>query len=154
MEVEADDVAAEILKRVHGTGARRVVIDGLVHIEDSLMRHAERAREFLMALILRLRQARATTIFIKEVSKVAGPELDFSDSPISILSENVIFMRHVIVSGRMHRLMSILKMHDSASDPNVREFEITSEGLRVLRPLQSADGVLADGTQVQPGASL
>jgi circadian clock protein KaiC len=54
----------------------------------------------------------------------------------------------------MHRLMSILKMHDSASDPNVREFEITSEGLRVLRPLQSADGVLADRTPVQPGESL
>jgi circadian clock protein KaiC len=154
MEVEADDVAAEILRCVQATGARRVVIDGLVHVEDSLMRHAERAREFLMALILQLREAGATTIFVKEVSKVTGPELDFSDSPISILSENVIFMRHVVVRGRMHRLMSILKMHDSASDPNVREFEITSEGLCVLQPPQSLDGVLPDTSYVQAGGAL
>lgn len=142
MEAEADDLAAEILRAVERHQARRLVVDGLANLEESLIGHTERARTFLQALILRLRAAHTTSIFIKEMSTVTGPELDFSDSPVSILAENVIFLRHLELRGRLHRMISILKMHDSESDPNLREFVISRDGLRVLEPIHSAEGLL------------
>jgi circadian clock protein KaiC len=144
IEMEADDLAAQILRMVeaHGTPPRRLVIDGLTAFEESLLVHKERARTFLSALIMRLRDLGCTTVFIKEVATITGPELDFSDSPISILAENVIFLRHLELRGRLHRIISILKMHDSESDPNLREFVIGNDGLRVVDPIHSAEGLL------------
>ena len=106
------------------------------------MRHAERAREFLMALIVQLREAGATTIFVKEVSKVTGPELDFSDTPISVTAENLLLLRHIELRGRLHRVLSILKMRDSSYDSHFRQFEIDERGIRVLGPLDFAEGLL------------
>ena len=44
--------------------------------------------------------------------------------------------------GRIHRVMSILKMRDSKYDADLREFEISDEGIRVLAPMRSAEGLL------------
>ena len=156
LEAEADDLAVRILQWVSEVKAKRLVIDGLAHLEQSLACYGERSRPFLLSLIARLREAEVTTLFVKEVNKIAGPELDFSDLPISILAENLILLRHVELHGRLHRILSILKMHDSASDPNLREFEITAEGLRVLEPVQTAEGLLTGiarpvGTEAREG---
>src|SRR6267154_1682797 len=97
---------------------------------------------FLAALSVRLRRAGVTTVFTKEVPKVAGTELDFSDTPIAILGENLILLRYVELRGRIHRILSVLKMRDSGYESDLREFEITDRGIRVLGPLRSVHGLL------------
>jgi circadian clock protein KaiC len=139
IEAEADHLAEYLLRRVEQLGARRLVLDGLSLLEDTLSRHGERTRPFLMALTARLREAGVTTVFVKQVPKVAGPELDFSDSAISILAENVLLLRHLELRGRLRRTLSALKMHDSDYDQNLREFELGSTGLRVLDPIASIE---------------
>lgn len=141
VNVEADELIAEILRQVERNGLKRVVIDGLVDVEDTVLEHA-RVKPLLTALIVRLRDAGVTSVFVKEVPKIAGPELDFSDTPISVTAENMIFARHVEMRGRMHRILSVLKMRESGYDPYVREFEINPQGIRVLQPVQSAVGLL------------
>ena len=44
--------------------------------------------------------------------------------------------------GRIHRILSVLKMRDSSYANDLREFEITDHGIRVLAPLRSAKGLL------------
>ena len=73
---------------------------------------------------------------------VSGSELDFSDTPIAILGENLLLLRYVELQGRIHRILSVLKMRDSTYDNDLREFEITDEGIRVLAPLRSVKGLL------------
>jgi circadian clock protein KaiC len=83
-----------------------------------------------------------TSLFSHKISKLIGPELDFSDSALANVAENLLFLRHVELRGRLHRVLSILNLRNSRYDPSLREFEIRNEGLRVLKPLHSAEGLL------------
>jgi circadian clock protein KaiC len=141
MEAEADLVVDRILTSITRLGAKRVVIDGLTSLEEAID-DPERRRNFLAALALRLRQEGVTSLFTREVPKIAGTELDFSDAPIAILGENLLLLRYVELRGRIHRILSVLKMRDSKYDNELREFEIADSGMKVLSPLRSAEGLL------------
>ncbi|QSQ27382.1 AAA family ATPase [Pyxidicoccus parkwayensis] len=140
-EAEADLIVDQVLKEVSRLGAKRVVIDGLTSLEEAI-EDRERRRTFLAALALRLRVAGVTSLFTREVPKVAGTELDFSDAPIAILGENLLLLRYVELRGRIHRILSVLKMRDSKYDNDLREFEIGDTGMRVHSPMRSAEGLL------------
>jgi circadian clock protein KaiC len=140
-EREADILVDQVLADVRRLEARRLVIDGLGALEMSIF-DADRRHAFLAALSVRLRLAGVTTIFTKEVAKIAGTELDFSDTPIAILGENLILLRYVELGGRIHRIVSVLKMRDSNYESDLREFEITDQGVRILAPLRSDGGLL------------
>ena len=140
-ELEADIIVDHVLAEIARMGARRLVIDGLGALELSIA-EADRRRDFLAALSVRLRLAGVTTVFTKEVAKIAGTELDFSDTPIAILAENLLLLRYVELRGRIHRILSVLKMRDSRYETDLREFEITDQGIRVLAPLRSVKGLL------------
>ena len=141
LDVEADDLIEKILDRVQRTGFKRVVVDGLGELEDSIFDSA-RTRALLTALIVELRNRNVTALFIKEMAKIAGPEVDLSDTPISVTAENLILARYVEMAGKLHRVISVLKMRESGYDPYLREFEVGERGVRVLEPFQSAEGVL------------
>ncbi|MFY2558171.1 RAD55 family ATPase [Corallococcus terminator] len=140
-EVEADVLIRRIIQRIEERGVKRLVLDGLAELEHSIMESGRR-RAFLSSLALRLRQLGVTSLFTREVSKVVGTELDFSDSPVAILAENILLLRFVELHGRLHRILSILKMRDSKYDSTLREFEVADSGLRVLAPMRSSQGLL------------
>jgi circadian clock protein KaiC len=141
MEVEADVLVHRILREVERQGIKRLVIDGLTDLELAISEPGRR-RTFLAAFSTHLRAMGVTSLFTKEVSKIAGTELDFSDTPIAILGENLMLLRYVELRGHIHRVLSILKMRDSKYDGNLREFQITDAGVRVLAPMRSAEGLL------------
>ena len=152
VEIEADDLIDGVLAELARLGAKRLVIDGLGTLELSVV-DADRREMFFAALSSRLRVAGLTTLFTKEVAQVAGGELDFSTTPIAILGENLLLLRFVELRGRIHRILSVLKMRDSKYQSDVREFEIADRGIRVLAPLRSAQGLLT-GQAVPFGSTL
>ncbi len=140
-EADADELASDILEKVARAGCGRVVVDGLVELEQALPT-PERARPYFAAFVSRLRAAGATAIFTKQISKIVGPELDFSDTPVAAIAENLLLLRHVELRGQLKRVLSILNLRDSGFDGGLREFTISEAGFRVLDPVQSAEGVL------------
>ena len=151
-EMEADSLVDRILAVIARLGARRLVIDGLGALELSVA-DVDRRDIFFGALSTRLRLGGVTTLFTKEVTKIAGTELDFSSTPIAILGENLLLLRFVELRGRIHRILSVLKMRDSKYQSDLREFEITDQGIRVLAPLRSAQGLLT-GQAVPLGSAI
>jgi circadian clock protein KaiC len=139
--LEADDLIGDLLERVKATGARRVVIDGIGDLDASVLER-ERLRPVLSSLLVQLRRKAVTAIFVKEVTKFAGPDLDFGDTPILITAENLLFLRHIEWQGRLHRIVSVLKMRESGFDPCVRRFEITDRGIVLQEPVAMAEGQL------------
>ena len=157
LEWEADTMVERILEAVRQKKASRLVLDSIIGLEQTIL-EKERAASFLNALVVELRTLGVTTVMTKEVSKLIGPELDFSDTPITVAIENFLFLRFVELRGRLHRVLSVLKMRDSEYDGDVREFTITPSGLKVLAPVSSAEGLLtgqarAVGTSVAPEGS-
>lgn len=154
LEWEADTVVERILATVRARKVKRLVIDSIVGVEQTLVEKT-RTASFLGALVVALRDLDVTTLMTKEVSKIAGPELDFSDTPITVVIENFLFLRFVELRGRLHRIMSVLKMRDSSYDGDVREFTIGESGFEVLARVSAAEGLLtsmarAIGTSVAP----
>jgi circadian clock protein KaiC len=141
IELDGDRLITGILKQIDSIGARRLVIDGVAELERAIGED-ERVRDFLVALLLETRRRSVSILFTKEIAKIAGAELDFSETPTSLIAENLIFLRHVEMNGRLHRILSILKMRASNYETNLREFEITAKGFAVLEPLRTATGLL------------
>jgi circadian clock protein KaiC len=123
------------------TGAKRLLVDDVDVIERAID-SSERAQAFFKALMIQLRGRGVTSLFTRKISKLVGPELDFGDTALAAIAENLFFARYVELRGRLHRVFSILNLRDSVFDPSLREFEVRDVGIRVLEPIQSAEGLL------------
>lgn len=140
-EREADEIMAGLIARVEASGAKRVVIDSLADLITRLT-DPTRTRRFLSQLVAAMRARDATLVLTREIPKLAGPEVDFADTPTSVAAENLVLLRHVELRGKLHRTMAIPKVRAGAHDWHIREFTISRSGLQVLEPIRSAEGLL------------
>ncbi|MFP2962968.1 RAD55 family ATPase [Myxococcus sp. 1LA] len=114
---------------------------------------AARISSFFAALTQELRCTGTTTLFGMETPRLFGPVLDVPmEVGPSAVAENLFFLRHVELEGRLRRLLSIFKMRDTHYDPTLREFVITSQGIEVLPPFSVAVDTLLTGLARHPGA--
>jgi circadian clock protein KaiC len=126
-DVYIDEWVYELLDLVESTGAKRVMIDGL-----SDLRYATpdpvRFREFIYSLTQRLSRRRVSPIMTSEI-----PDLfhvgRLAEYGISHLSDNVILLQYLHAETRLRRTVTVLKSRASAHDPEIREFDITSDGI-------------------------
>jgi circadian clock protein KaiC len=123
----------ELLELVEATGATRVLIDSL-----SDLRYAAtdpvRFREFIYSLTQRLSRKGISPIMTSEV-----PDLfevgRLAEYEISHLSDNVILLQYLRADSRLRRTVTVIKSRASAHDPEIREFEITSDGIVLGDPI-------------------
>lgn len=141
VELNPDIVADQLLTTLDTMETRRLVVDSAIELERAITTSTSQSRtdNYLAALIEALRMRGVTALFTREIRQVVAPELDFADNPISVMAENVLLLRKVEFAGRLHRVLSVIKMRFSAHDfSSLREFTITPpEGIRVLAPSES-----------------
>jgi circadian clock protein KaiC len=136
-----DACGERLLTAVRRRKVRRLFIDGL----GALHRAAEslnREASFLSALMHQLRMEGVTTVSSLEVSDINGPEIKAPIGDLSSLAENVVMLRYVELRGRLHRLISILKVRDSDFDPLLHEFAVTDQGVVIDESPQSANAIM------------
>lgn len=138
VEMDADEMALRIKTEVQSFGIKRLVIDSLGDLL-SVIPDQQRVRNYVFALVETLRAMHVTTIFTREIPKMIGQELDFSDTPASIAAENLLYLRQADLGGRMQRQLSILKMRASGHDTYAREVVISDHGIQVLEPSTASD---------------
>lgn len=140
-EQRLDTLAHRLLTLVRERGVKRVLVDGIDGFAQSAT-DPERLPRVMAALSSALRQEGATVVYTLE-----QPELThFGDCiPLSILSavQNILLTRYVELDSELRRGLLILKVRDSAFERKIREFEITSQGMRIGGVLPS--GVFLPG---------
>ena len=149
VDLDLDRITWEILQTVERVAPRRLVIDSVGELEEATSA-ARPARGYMAALAGWLHNQRITALVVKEIPQVIGPELDFSGTPLAILSENLVLMRWVEFRSEMYRILSILKMRDSAYDASIRQYTITDRGLHVLQQIETAEGLLTGIARITP----
>jgi circadian clock protein KaiC len=137
-ELLLDKLGALILATAREHGVRRVFLDGL----------EERFVYVLGALLHNLRALGATTLFSAEISTIAGPQVSVPLDPASLVTSNVVLLRHVELRSQLYRLISVLKMRQSGHDRAIREFRITDQGLEIADDFASAEAVLTGTAQL------
>jgi circadian clock protein KaiC len=138
VEMNPDEMAARLLDAITPT-TQRVVIDNMRTVMQTL---GERAHHYLAALVRHLYAAGVTTLVLVEIKPFAGLQFDVADTPLSLLSDNIIIVQQAAAQGAVRRILAVLKMRYSSYDSTLRELLIDEQGVRVLTPPQSASGVL------------
>ena len=127
----------DLFAELERTGATRLAIDSVDELQRSIAE--ERRQHGLMAALAeQLRSRGVTTLFSHELRQLVGPELDFAGSPLTVLAENVLLLRFVEFDGRLRRILSILKMRETAHDHSIRQYEIDTAKISTCSPPRRA----------------
>jgi circadian clock protein KaiC len=89
-----------------------------------------------------LRGRGVTVLFLRAVSPRVGPELDFAESALEVVAENVLLLRQVVDEGVLQRMLCILKMRDARYDPSIRQYTLDARGFHVHKLTESPSDVL------------
>jgi circadian clock protein KaiC len=135
-----DALAARLLDAVRTRRATRVVVDGIDGFRQAVA-DPERLPAFFVALAHELRALGATTLLTEETD-LFRPEVVVALKGISAIVDNLIFLRYVELRARLRRLVSILKLSESAYDASLREFQITDRGFAIAKTFESAEMVM------------
>jgi circadian clock protein KaiC len=141
IENSLDAVVAQLLVALETQGIQRVFIDGLQGLQ-TLTAYPERLSRFLTALTNELRIRQVTTLYTIEIRDLLSPTVVVPIDGLSALADNLILLRQVELRSQLYRLVSILKVRASDYDTAIREFEITSQGIKVATTFDSADAIL------------
>ncbi|NUT56866.1 MAG: hypothetical protein HOQ03_12910 [Thermoleophilia bacterium] len=132
-DVYIDEWVYELLHLAERTGARRVMIDGLSDLQYATP-DPVRFREFIYSLTQRLSRQGVSPIMTSEI-----PDLfhvgRLAEYGISHLSDNVILLQYLRRDTRIRRTVTVLKSRASAHDPEIHEYEITSDGIVLGDPV-------------------
>jgi circadian clock protein KaiC len=118
---------------VETTGATRVMIDSLSDLQYATPDRV-RFREFIYSLTQRLSRAGISTVMTSEIPELFQVDR-LAEYGISHLSDNVVLLQYLRVESRLLRTVTILKSRASAHDPEVREFDITPDGIVLGDPV-------------------
>jgi circadian clock protein KaiC len=142
LDLSVDETMREILDAVARTGAKRVVIDSLAGFEMALA-PSFRAdfRESLYRMIGALTRTGVTIVTTVEVTETFT-ELALSPYSISFLSDDIIRLRYVEIDGQLRKVLLVVKMRAGDHSKDIREYEITAEGLRIGARLTGYHGLI------------
>jgi circadian clock protein KaiC len=131
LDLSVDETMREIINAVHRTGAKRLVIDSLAGFELSLAPgFREDFRESLYRMIGALTRTGVTIVSTVELGE-SFTELAISPYAISFLSDDILRLRYVEIDGQLRKILMVIKMRGGNHSKDIREYDITSDGLRI-----------------------
>lgn len=154
LENNLDSLAERLLERIRerdvGKRRLRLFVDGISGFRSATV-YPDRMGRFLSALTHQLRILDVTTLFSEE-TPLFRSDIEMPNQELGGAVENVILLRNVELQSELHRLVSIMKVRESAYDSAIREFWISAEGIEVDGPFESAEGILTGQARLLPAA--
>jgi circadian clock protein KaiC len=141
LELSADDWAWQVLEIIGEHRPQRIFIDAISDVQR-VMTAPNRITAFVPALVNEMRARGATTLISTEIDAYTDENLSVPVPAASATMDNSILVRHVETYGQLKRLISVLKVRQAASDPTIRELEISDRGLDVTRRFTATSGLL------------
>jgi circadian clock protein KaiC len=120
---------------------QRIVIDSLSHLE-MYVKEGELRKE-AYRLIMYLRTKGLSSLLTWESHQLTGPTTGLTEKGLSFLVDCIISLRFVEIESSMRKALVVLKMRGSDHDKRLREFEITSEGIKIGAPFSQYEGIMS-----------
>ncbi|WP_266080066.1 ATPase domain-containing protein [Haladaptatus caseinilyticus] len=153
LDCSATEFAYRVRKEVEENDTSIVMIDGIDGYKLSLRDDDDRVLvRKLHSLCRYLKNMGVTVILVDEIDTITG-EFQATEAGISYLADNIVFLRHLEVTGEMRKAIGVLKKRTSDFERSLREFKITEHGLKVGEPLTELNSVLSGSPEVAQSAS-
>jgi len=134
-----DEFSAMVKKDIEDHDTQMVMIDTIGAY--SMAVRDENTLERLHSLTVYLQNMGITTFLINESSNITG-DLSATTMHASYLADNIIFLRYLEIQGKIRKAIGVLKKRLSSFENVIREYEITTDGIKVGKPLKNLRGIL------------
>lgn len=143
LDLSIDETLLALRSAVQRIGAKRAVIDSLSGLELALApTFREDFRESMYRMMGALTEMGVTVVATVELGD-SYTELQFSPQRVAFLTDAIIMQRYVQLGGQLRRAISVVKIRSSPHSKDLREYEVNSDGLRVMHePIAGYDGIL------------
>jgi circadian clock protein KaiC len=142
----ADEFAYMVRKDVEENSTAIVMIDSTAGYRlsvrgEDLIWHLHRLSKYLQSMGV-------AVILINEVADITG-QFRATNFNVSYIADTIIFLRYLELRGELRRAIGVLKKRLSDFQKTLREFEITSSGLKVGKPLTNLRGILTGSPELK-----
>ena len=146
LNLSPQEFAQHVRAEVEEHDTKIVMIDGINGYQLAVQGGTDALTRKLHALGRYLKNMGVTVIFVDEHKNVTG-DFTATNSGVSYLADNIVFLQHVEMTGRLQKVIGVLKKRTTEFEHTLRQFEITEHGLKVGGPMTEAQGILS-GTPV------
>ncbi len=152
LDLSVEETMQELVDAVRKIGAKRLMLDSLSGFEMALASgFRQDFRESLYRLISALTGIGVTILSTVEVED-SFTAMPFSAYAVSFLADDLIRLRYVSIESQLRKVLVVIKMRGGAHSNDIREYEITSTGLKLGNRLDDYQG-LTTGVPVPLGKS-
>jgi circadian clock protein KaiC len=151
LELSADAWAWRLLAMIDEQRPRRVFLDAITDIQR-FTDAPSRMPMYIAALSNELRARGATALVATEIDAYVDQQLAVPVPALSATMDNGILLRQVELGSSLHRIISVLKARQMATDPAIHEFAISNGGIAVGGPLAAVKGLLTGSAAPAPSS--
>jgi circadian clock protein KaiC len=143
LDLSIDEIVQRLIDLIHRMKATRVVIDSLSGFELAVApSFREDFRESLFRMVAVLSDLGVTVLMTSELED-RYTDLRFSPYGSAFLTDAIIVERYIEIESRLKRVLAVVKVRGSAHSNELREFEITDDGIVIGKPVRDYDGLLS-----------
>jgi len=151
LDLSIDEVVQGLMALIGKMKATRVVIDSLSGFELAVApAFREDFREALFRMVTALSTAGVTVLLTSELED-RYTDLRFSPYGSAFLTDAIVVQRYIEVESRLARVMAVVKVRASSHSSDLRQFEISAQGIVIGDRLVSWDGLLGGRPVRAPG---
>jgi circadian clock protein KaiC len=142
LDLSIDEIVQNLSNLIHQMKATRVVIDSLSGFELAVApTFREDFRESLFRMVTVLSGLGVTVLMTSELED-RYIDLRFSPYGSAFLTDAIIVQRYIEVDSCLKRVMAVVKVRASAHSNEIRQFEITDDGIVIGDPVVDIEGLL------------
>jgi circadian clock protein KaiC len=136
-----DKLGLQLLAAIRERGVKRLFLDGFEGLEKASVRK-QRTPRFVAALVNECRMRGVSLVYSMEASSAFGPEVLFPTRGLSMIAENILFLRTTELHSELRRFICALKVRSSDFDPSLRELTISKKGMKVGGTFEDAQHLI------------
>jgi circadian clock protein KaiC len=154
LDLSIDEIVQNLCNLIDEMKATRVVIDSLSGFELAVApTFREDFRESLFRMVTVLSGLGVTVLMTSELED-RYIDLRFSPYGSAFLTDAIIVQRYIEVDSRLKRVIAVVKVRASAHSNEIRQFEITDDGIVIGDPVLDHEGLLGGRPTRIPGAPM
>jgi circadian clock protein KaiC len=152
LSMSAEEFAHGVRDKVETDGAELVMIDGFGGYTTAIQGTTDELRRDLHALTRYLSHNEVSTFVTDATHRITGIA-SATSSDISPIADNLLFMSYVELEGSLRKVIGVLKKRAGRFERTLREFEITSEGVKIGEPMTGFSGIIQGQPRFGSGGS-
>ncbi len=138
MESSGDNLLDDVF---HDIQPRRLVIDSLSHLEMFVRKDDMRMEAYRVIRYLKTRGV--SSLLLWESPQISGGSFSVTDVGLSFLVDCIVALKPVEIESAMRKALVIVKMRGSDHDKSLREYEITSTGIKIESAFSNYEGIIS-----------